>query len=98
MVAALGMIRMPDFYMRMHAATKGPTLGLLLLLMGALFFFHSLSVLGTVTVIFLFIVCTVPVSAHLLAKAAYALGEPWENKAQEDEYFKEALRQPPSSE
>jgi multicomponent Na+:H+ antiporter subunit G len=87
MVAAIGIVRMPDLYTRMHAATKAPTLGLGLLLIGATCFFHSLAVLGMVLVVILFIIITTSVASHLLAKSAYQLGEAWENKASEDAYL-----------
>lgn len=88
MVAAIGLLRMPDLYTRMHAATKAPTLGVSLLLIGAACFFHSLVVFGIVLVVIVFTIMTTPVSAHLLAQSAYQLGELWHNKAEEDAYQK----------
>jgi multicomponent Na+:H+ antiporter subunit G len=72
--AALGLIRLPDLYTRMHAASKAGTLGSCVMLIALAVFADDLSVstraLGGVA----FFLLTAPVSAHLLAKAAHASG------------------------
>lgn len=76
-VAALGLLRMPDFYHRMHAATKGVTLGLSGLLLAGAFQMlqqHDVTPLAVITRFMLaitFIFIANPVGAHLLAKAAH---------------------------
>ncbi len=80
LVAALGLWRLPDFYHRMHAATKGATLGMLGVLVAALIYLpsdHAVSAVNIftkalLTIIFLFIAN--PVGAHLLSKAAHLDG------------------------
>lgn len=73
-VSALGLIRMPDFYTRMHAGTKGTTLGALLVLGGvawlAPLWAPKLLLLG------LFILLTNPLSSSVLARAAHHDGTP----------------------
>ena len=73
-VAALGVLRMPDLYTRMHAATKAGTLGAGLLLVGAAFVLGDpwVTVRAVLTVAFLAL--TVPVASHLVARAAYRTG------------------------
>lgn len=70
-VAALGMLRLPDTVIRMHAATKAGTLGTGLILVGEAFFYGELSItlraLATIT----FLLLTAPVAAHLIGRAAY---------------------------
>ena len=70
-MGALGMIRFPDFYTRMHAAGKCETLGSLLLLTGLAwaegFTLSSVKLL----VIALFIFVTSPTATHAIARAAY---------------------------
>ena len=70
-VAALGMLRLPDTVIRMHAATKAGTLGAGLILFGVAFFYADLGItlraLATVT----FLLLTAPVAAHLIGRAAY---------------------------
>ena len=70
-VAALGMLRLPDTVIRMHAATKAGTLGAGLILIGEAFFYAELGItlraLATIT----FLLLTAPVAAHLIGRAAY---------------------------
>ena len=73
-VAALGVLRMPDLFTRMHAATKAGTLGAGLLLIGAALVLGDpwVAVRALVTVVFLAL--TIPVASHLVARAAYRTG------------------------
>lgn len=77
LVGALGLVRFKDFFMRLHAPTKASTLGLGGILLASLLIHWSQ---GTVSVhellITLFVFCTAPVSANLLAKAALHLKVP----------------------
>ena len=75
LVGSLGLIRLRDFYSRLHAPTKASTLGVgSLLIASALFFSYQeegLSLHEVLVTLFLFI--TAPVGAHLMAKAALHL-------------------------
>lgn len=86
LIAAIGIIRMPDLYTQMHAATKAPTLGILFIMLGVGIYFHLLSIWGTISIIILFTFITAPVASHLLAKNAYSQGEPFFNPSQRDDY------------
>lgn len=68
LVAALGVLRMPDIYMRTHAATKAGTVGIGLILLAAALFFMDMTVTSRVVGIMLFIIMTTPAAAHLLGK------------------------------
>lgn len=70
-VAALGVLRLPDLFMRMHAATKAGTLGAGLVLMAAAVLFGQLGVAVKGVVVFVFLLLTAPVAAHVLGRAAY---------------------------
>jgi len=70
-VAALGVLRMPDLYTRMHAATKAGTLGAGLLLVGAALLLRDPWVTARAVLTVAFIVLTVPVASHLIARAAH---------------------------
>ncbi|PST26451.1 Na+/H+ antiporter subunit G [Mesorhizobium plurifarium] len=74
LLAALGLVRFPDLYTRMHAASKAGTVGSGLLLFAA--GLHSLDPAVFVRALagFVFFVLTAPISAHLLAKAAHQAG------------------------
>ncbi|MGM1021359.1 MAG: monovalent cation/H(+) antiporter subunit G [Bacillota bacterium] len=86
-LSAFGLIRMPDVYLRSHAATKAATLGVLCVLTGAfLFFFFYLGIVSfklLLGIIFVFI--TSPVAGHLNGRAAFRSGVPlWEKSVQND--------------
>ena len=70
-VAALGMIRLPDTVMRMHAATKAGTLGAGLILIAVAFFYTNLGITLRALAAIIFLFLTAPVAAHLIGRAAY---------------------------
>lgn len=71
LVAAIGLVRFKSLYMRMHAATKPQTLGLLLILTGLALTLRSWSAFGTLVLVAVTQALTAPVSAHMLSRAAY---------------------------
>jgi len=73
-IAALGVLRMPDFYMRMHAATKAGAFGALLLLLAAALYFGTLRAVVTSVLVIVFFYMTTPVAAQTLAESAYRRG------------------------
>lgn len=74
-IGSLGLVRLSDFYTRLHGPTKATTLGVGSLLIASMIHFsgqeNGLSVHEVLVTLFLFI--TAPVSAHLLSKAALHL-------------------------
>jgi multicomponent Na+:H+ antiporter subunit G len=80
MIAALGILRLPDFYVRMSAITKAGTMGVGLIAVGIAIYFNDLSIATKVFVIISFMFITAPVAAHIIARAAYRQGIPfWGN-------------------
>ncbi len=80
LVATLGVIRFPDLYTRMHAASKADTLGQTLILFGLIIYtgFNLNSVKLLIIMVLFFIIN--PAASHFLAKAAYIQGmKPWTN-------------------
>lgn len=74
LVGSIGLLKLPDFYTRLHGPTKATTLGLGALLIASMIYFSSrgdVSLHELLVTLFLFM--TAPVSAHLLAKAALHL-------------------------
>lgn len=75
LVGSLGLLRLRDFYSRLHAPTKATTLGVGSLLIASAIYFSNqgdgLSLHEVLVTMFLFI--TAPVGAHLMAKAALHL-------------------------
>ena len=85
LVAAVGLLRFPDLYTRMHAVTKAGTLGIGLMLISAAVAFWDLSVTARALAALLFVFLTAPVSAHMIGRAGY-LGNValWEQTAFDD--------------
>jgi multicomponent Na+:H+ antiporter subunit G len=73
-LAALGIVRLPDLYTRMHAASKAGAVGAGLVLLGVAFVALDGAVMLRAILGILFLLLTTPVSAHLLARAAYRAG------------------------
>jgi multicomponent Na+:H+ antiporter subunit G len=74
LLASLGVLRLPDIFSRMHAASKaGAVGGGMILFSVALVSFESATALRALIGIG-FVLLTTPVSAHLLARAAYRSG------------------------
>ena len=85
LIASLGMLRMPDLLMRMHAGTKAGTLSVSLILLAAGFEFNSLTAWIKVFITILFLFITLPIGAHILARAAYFINIPLSDTTAIDE-------------
>ena len=86
-VSAIGLIRLPDVYCRMHAAGKAGTLGIVMMLLGTIAIFldsdRSVFFRGMLAVFFQFL--TTPAATHLLARAAYIRDYPVSDRTAVDE-------------
>lgn len=76
LLAAIGLVRMPDLYLRISVTTKAATLGIGLLLACAAVYFRDGAITTRVLAIVFFILLTAPVGAHLLGRASYFTGVP----------------------
>lgn len=76
LMAAIGVVRLPDFYMRMHSSSKSATLGVSCVMLGAAVHFGDITVSGKAAATIVFVMVTAPVGAHVLARAAYFAGVP----------------------
>ena len=77
-IGGLGMLRMPDFYTRIHAASVSDAVGAGLVLAGLLLQAGSVLVALKLLVVGLLIFFTSPAATHALARAALLRGlEPW---------------------
>jgi multicomponent Na+:H+ antiporter subunit G len=74
LVAALGIVRLPDVFTRMHAATKPATLGVGLIIVAVAVHFGEMGVATRALLVGAFFVLTVPVGAHMIGRAAYLAG------------------------
>ena len=78
-VGCLGLLRLPDVYSRMQAATKCVALGTLLIVAGAVLTAGTASALAKGALCLIFLVLTAPTGSHALARAAHRSGTPlWE--------------------
>lgn len=73
LVGSIGLVRLPEFFMRLHAPTKASTLGVGGVLLASMVYAFNESVLIHELIITLFVFVTAPVSAHLLSQAALRL-------------------------
>ena len=73
LLASIGMLRMPDLYLRLSVTTKAATLGVGLILIAAALHFQNVGVTSRVVAIIFFITVTAPVSAQLIARASYLI-------------------------
>jgi multicomponent Na+:H+ antiporter subunit G len=85
LLASIGLVRMPDTYLRISVTTKAATLGIGLILISAAFYFKEASVTTRVLAIILFIILTAPVGAHLIGRASYFIGVKMWHKSVIDE-------------
>jgi multicomponent Na+:H+ antiporter subunit G len=84
-LAALGVLRMPDVFMRMHSSTKSATLGVGCVLLGVALYFDNFTVAVRALAVIVFLFGTAPVAAHMLGRAAYFSGVPlWEGTLSDD--------------
>jgi multicomponent Na+:H+ antiporter subunit G len=88
LIAALGTLRLPDVYTRMHASSKGSTLGVASVLLGVFFYYWFINgeISGKVLLGIVFIFLTVPVGSHLLGRAAYNSGVKLDKRSVQDDY------------
>jgi multicomponent Na+:H+ antiporter subunit G len=85
LLAAIGIVRMPDLYLRISVTTKAATLGIGLILLAAAVFFGDFSVTSRVVAIIFFLLLTAPVGAHMIGRASYFIGTPlWKNSVMDD--------------
>ena len=93
----IGLVRLPDVYNRLQAATKCVTVGTCFILVGSLILLGSLSgaVKGIICIVFILI--TSPTAAHALARAAHRSGVKLWKQSVVDQY-EEDLRTHPESE
>jgi multicomponent K+:H+ antiporter subunit G len=77
LVGAIGLVRLQDFFMRLHAPTKSATLGLSGMLLASMVLAAVQGRIGFAELLItLFVFVTAPVSANLMAQAALHLRAP----------------------
>ncbi len=74
LIAAIGLLRMPDAYNRIQVGTKASTLGIALIMIGLALVIPSW--VGKFITILLFVMLTNPISSNVLMRASHKVGEP----------------------
>ena len=74
--AALGVLRLPDVLIRMHASTKAGTLGCGLILAAVAVHFGETGIVARAVAAIVFLMITAPIAAHMIGRAAYRAGVP----------------------
>jgi len=83
-VAGLGVLRLPDVLIRMHASTKAGTLGSGLILIAVAIFFADTATITRAVATILFLFITAPVAAHMIGRAAFRSGVPlWRTRLED---------------
>ena len=76
LLAAVGIVRMPDLYTRMQSATKAGTLGVACMVVAVAVHFGTASIAVEAVLVVVFLFATAPIASHLIARAAYGSGVP----------------------
>jgi multicomponent Na+:H+ antiporter subunit G len=71
MIGGIGVVRFGDLMSRVHAAAKAPTVGLLLVALGAAIEIGSVKAIATLALVVILQLATAPVATHVLARASY---------------------------
>ena len=72
LISAIGLVRMPDIYTRMHAGTKATTMGMILVILGAICIEPSWA--WKLILLAIFILLTNPLSSSVIARATHSDG------------------------
>ncbi|MEX0716205.1 MAG: monovalent cation/H(+) antiporter subunit G [Planctomycetaceae bacterium] len=79
LIAAVGVVKLPDLFTRMQASTKSATLGVGCTLVAAAVHSGEIGVITHALLVASFLFLTAPIAAHMIARAAYFVGVPlWE--------------------
>jgi multicomponent Na+:H+ antiporter subunit G len=74
LIAAIGMLRLPDLLSRMHAATKPQVLGLMLICLGLALRLREPSSAGLLLLVVFAQLLTSPVATHMVGRASFRAG------------------------
>lgn len=91
-IATIGLLRLPDFYIRMSAITKGATLSVGLILLGLGIYFNQPDIMLKVLAIIVFTFITSPVAAHVIGRTAVRNKSPFWTKTNLQEFEEYMLK------
>lgn len=85
-IGAVGLLRLPDFYIRISAITKAATVGVACIMIGVALNYNEISIAIKAFAVVLFLLITSPIAAHIIGRAAYNGGVPLWKKTEVNEY------------
>ncbi|WP_112180589.1 MULTISPECIES: monovalent cation/H(+) antiporter subunit G [Paraliobacillus] len=94
LLGAIAIVRLPDAYTRINAATKAATLGVIGIMIGVFLFFvfAENSISGKILLTIIFVFLTAPISGFMMARSAYHTKVPiWKHNTRDD--LKDALKE-----
>ena len=94
LLAAIGLLRMPDLPTRMHATTKSGVLAIVLIMMAVGLYFGRVDITTRVLAIIVFTLITAPIAAHAIGRAGYLSGVTlWSGTVRDDlgDYYHEKV-------
>ncbi len=84
-IASIGLLKMPDVYLRMSASTIAGTFGVASMLVAVAIFFGGLSLILHIAGVIIFLILTVPVGAHMLGRTSHIIGlKMWDKTVSDD--------------
>lgn len=86
LIAGIGVLRLPDVYLRMSCTSKAATLGVGCLLLAVALAAPDTAIRARALAGFLFLLLTAPVGGHMIGRAAYRLGVPLCDATVTDEF------------
>ncbi|WP_100372204.1 monovalent cation/H(+) antiporter subunit G [Bacillus sp. FJAT-45037] len=90
LLGSIGIIRFPDVYGRLHAATKSATLGVISIMFATFLYFfltHDMFI-GKLLLTILFVFLTAPVAGMMMGRSAYRVGVPLAGISKQDDLKK----------
>lgn len=91
LIAALGVVFLPDLYMRMHAITKASSLALVLFLLAVIIRYPQPGPIILSLILLFFTVATAPIAAHVIARVACMMKVPMAEGCVVDEATEDGL-------
>lgn len=88
LLAGIGIVRMPDLYMRMQSATKAGTLGVACIVLASAVHFATAAAIVEAALVILFLFATAPIASHLIARASYDSGIPLWHRTTRNDYVR----------
>jgi multicomponent Na+:H+ antiporter subunit G len=73
-ISSIGIVRLPDFYIRVSAITKAATLGVASIMIGTAIYFNDITIAIKAAAVIGFLLITSPIAAHIIGRAAYKDG------------------------